>query len=100
MDLPEGKLALREIKNLEHGMERRILEVRQKTKETIDRARAEADERIRLKEDEVARLRCRLDPETRRAEEPDKSIPAKDFTPDKMVVTGLARDILNVITGR
>lgn len=100
MDLPEGKLALREIKNLEDGMERRLKEVRQGTKETVDRARAEADERIRLKEGELAQLRGRLDPETRRAEKPEPPMPAKEFTPDKMVVAGLAREIVNVITGR
>lgn len=100
MDLPEGKLALREIKNLEDGMERRLREVRQRTKETIDRARAEADERIRLKEGELAQLRCRLEPEARGAERPEPPMPAEGFTPDKMVVAGLARDIFNVITGR
>lgn len=100
MDLPEGKLALREIKNLEDGMERRLKEVRRRAKETVDRARGEADEQVRLKEDELAQLRCRLDPETRRADEPGTSTPAKDFAPDKTVVAGLAREIFNVITGR
>lgn len=81
-------------------MERRLKEVRRRTKEMIDRERAEADERIRLKEGELTQLRCRLDPEARRAVEPGKSMLAKDFAPDKMAVAGLAREIFNVITGR
>ncbi len=100
MDLPEGKLALREIKALEDGIDRRLKEVRRRTKETIDRAHAEADERIRLKEGELAQLRCRLNPGARRADEPGKPMFAKDFMPEEMVVAGLAREIFSVITGR
>ena len=99
MDLPEGKLALREIKTLEGEMQRRLKEVRRQVKETVDRARAEANEQIRLKEDEVAQLRCRLDPGTRRAGGPETP-PAGDFALDKTVVAGLAREVLNIITGR
>lgn len=81
-------------------MEQRLKEVRRRAQETIDRARAEADERIRLKEGELAQLRCRLDPGTRGAAGPEHSMPAGDFVPDKAAVAGLAREILNVITGR
>ncbi len=100
MDLPEGKQALREIKALEDGMELRLKAVRQRAQEMVDRARVEAEERIRLKEGELAQLRCRLDPGTRGAGEPGSSLPDGDFVPDKTAVTGLAREILNVITGR
>lgn len=100
MDLPEGKLALREIKTLEDGMERRLKEIRRRAEETVDRARAEAGEQVRLKEGELAQLRCRLDVRARRAEEPETPRFAGDFAPDKAVVAGLAREIFNVITGR
>ena len=99
MDLPEGKQALREIKTLEDGMELRLKEVRRRSKEAVERARADANERIRLKEDEVTQLRCRLEPGTRPDGEPVKPVFAKEFAPDKTVVAGLAREIFNVITG-
>ena len=100
MDLHEGKQALREIKTLEDGLERNLKEARRRAQETINRARAEADERIRLKEGELAQLRCRLDTGSRGAGEPGSSMPAGDFVPDKSAVSGLAREILNAITGR
>ncbi len=100
MDLPEGRQALREIKALEDGIELRLKEVRQQAQEMVSRARAEAEERIRLKEGELARLRCRLDAGTGGAEDAGSPLPAGDLVTDRSAVTALARELLNVITGR
>lgn len=100
MELPEGKQALREIKLLEEGLERQLADARRRAKETIDSARAAADEQVRLKEGELGQLRCRLTARTVRAAEDDAGALPPGFAPDPAVVDDLARELFNVITGR